>query len=113
MNIKYILDANMVGQLLRAHPRVIELVTSALTESLCISAVTEGGLAFGLDKCPDATKLAKTVGEFLQRIEVCAWDSGLAQTYGVLRAEIEKDGLRLARLHLRLECAVCRKRASP
>jgi tRNA(fMet)-specific endonuclease VapC len=98
MNTQYMLDTNMVSQLLRAHPKVIRLVTSAPMESLCISAVTEGELAFGLAKRPGATKLAQTVGEVLQRIEICAWDSELTQAYGALRADTEKGGLSLARL---------------
>ncbi len=100
MNTQYMLDTNMVSQLLRAHPKVIGLVTSAPMESLCISAVTEGELAFGSAKRPGATKLAKTVGEFLQRIEIRAWDSEVAQAYGALRADTEKGGLSLAPLDM-------------
>ena len=100
MNTKYMLDTNMVSQLLRAHPKVVRLVTSAPMESLCISAVTEGELAFGLAKRLGATKLAQTVGEFLQRIEICAWDSEVAQAHGALRADTEKGGLSLAPLDM-------------
>ncbi|MDO8276093.1 MAG: hypothetical protein Q7T22_11370 [Serpentinimonas sp.] len=48
---------------------VLQQVTSTPMELLCISAVTEGELAFGLAKRPGATTLAYTVGEFLRRIE--------------------------------------------
>lgn len=100
MNTQYMLDTNMVSHLLRSHPKVIERVTRASIGSLCISAVTEGELAFGLAKRPDATKLANAVGQFLQRIYICAWDSEVAQAYGALRAEIEKGGLSLAPLDM-------------
>jgi tRNA(fMet)-specific endonuclease VapC len=100
MTLKFMLDTNMVSQLLRGHSKVLQQVTSAPMESLCISAVTEGELAYGLARRPDATRLANTVGEFLRRIEICAWDSDVSQAYGVLRADIEKTGLSLAPLDM-------------
>lgn len=100
MTLKFMLDTNMVSQLLRGHAKVLQQVTSAPMESLCISAVTEGELAYGLARRPGATKLANTVGEFLRRVEICPWDSDVAQAYGTLRADIEKTGLSLAPLDM-------------
>jgi len=100
MTLRYMLDTNMVSQLLRGHAKVLHQVTSAPMELLCISAVTEGALAFGLARRPDATRLAHTVGEFLRRIEICSWDSDVAQAHGALRANMEKAGVSLAPLDM-------------
>jgi tRNA(fMet)-specific endonuclease VapC len=68
--------------------------------SLCISAITEGELQFGLAKRPAATQLRKAVHEFLQRVDVLAWDSVIAQGYGRLRAQLQASGKTLGSLDL-------------
>jgi tRNA(fMet)-specific endonuclease VapC len=69
-------------------------------ESLCISAVTEGELLFGIAKRPDARALHDLVGEFLRRVDVEPWDRAAAARYGALRAELSRQGKALAALDL-------------
>ena len=47
---------------------------------LCISAITEGELRFGLTKRPQAIRLHQTVDEFLLRVDVLPWDSAPTPT---------------------------------
>jgi tRNA(fMet)-specific endonuclease VapC len=68
--------------------------------SLCVSAITEGELLFGLAKRPNATKLHTLVREFLLRVDVLPWDSTVATQYGALRAQMELQGKILAPLDL-------------
>jgi tRNA(fMet)-specific endonuclease VapC len=70
--------------------------------SVCISAITAGELAFGLAKRPQAIALREAVIEFLRRVEVMPWDDAVAQTYGTLRAELQKNGRPLAALDLQI-----------
>ena len=70
--------------------------------SVCISAITAGELAFGLAKRPQAMALRQAVSEFLRRVEVMPWDDAVAQTYGTLRAELNKNGRPLAALDLQI-----------
>ena len=70
--------------------------------SVCISAITAGELAFGLAKRPQAVALGEAVNEFLRRVEVMPWDDAVAQTYGALRAELQKNGRPLAALDLQI-----------
>ena len=51
---RYMLDTNTVSHLLRAHPSVARRVVAVPMASLCISAITEGELLFGLAKRPSA-----------------------------------------------------------
>ena len=70
--------------------------------NVCISAITAGELAFGLAKRPQAMALREAVNEFLRRAEVMPWDDAVAQTYGTLRAELNKNGTPLAALDLQI-----------
>lgn len=96
----YLLDTNTVSQLVRGHEVVTRRVMAVPMGALCISAVTEGELNFGLARRPDATRLHKAVHELLLRIDVMPWGRAAAGCYGPLRAETEGSGYRLAPLDL-------------
>ncbi len=76
----YMLDTNTVSHLIKAHPAVARRVVAAPMAALCISAITEGELLFGLAKRPDAHRLHRAVREFLRRVDVLPWNSGLGMT---------------------------------
>lgn len=94
------LDTNTVCHLLKAHPNVVRRVVAAPMASLCLSAITEAELRYGLAKRPDARKLHHAVGELLLRLDVLPWDSDTAQAYGAIRAGLERQGKGLAPLDL-------------
>jgi tRNA(fMet)-specific endonuclease VapC len=94
------LDTNTVSYLLKAHPTVARHVVAVPMASLCISAITEAELLFGLAKRPDAKRLHRAVREFLRRVDVLPWDSHIAECYGTVRAELERQGRGLAPLDL-------------
>ena len=54
---RYLLDTNTVSHLIKGHPAVARRVVAVPMASLCISAITEGELLFGLAKRPDAKRL--------------------------------------------------------
>jgi tRNA(fMet)-specific endonuclease VapC len=95
---RYMLDTNMVSQVVRSNPKVLGRLTALPLEAICISSVTEGEVLYGLAKRPVSPKLAKLIDEFLQRVEICAWDSEAARVYGTLRADLERAGTSLAPL---------------
>jgi len=97
---RHMLDTNIVSHLIKAHPAVARRVTNVPMASLCISAITEGELLFGLAKRPEAKRIHLVVQKFLQRVEVLAWNSTVADYYGVVRARMEKQGKILAPLDL-------------
>ncbi len=94
------LDTNMVSHLLKGHPGVVQHVVAAPMASLCISAITEGELLFGLAKRPDAKRLHRAVHELLRRVDVLPWDGSIAEFYGIMRADLERQGRNLAPLDL-------------
>lgn len=76
---RYVLDANTVSHLLKKHPAVARRVVAATITSLCISAITQGELLFGLANRLDATALHGAVREFLRRIDVLLWDAATSE----------------------------------
>jgi tRNA(fMet)-specific endonuclease VapC len=98
--MRYMLDTNAVSHLIKAHPVLIQRVTAAPMAALCISAITEGELLFGLAKRPAARQLHAAVIEFLKRVDVLPWDSSTAEHYGTLRASMEAQGKPLAPLDM-------------
>ena len=98
----YMLDTNTVSHLIKRQPQAIARLLHVPMHNVCISAITAGELAFGLAKRPQAVALGEAVNEFLRRVEVMPWDGAVAQTYGTLRAELQKNGRPLAALDLQI-----------
>jgi tRNA(fMet)-specific endonuclease VapC len=97
---RYMLDTNTVSFLLREQPSVTKRVVEVPMASLCISAITEAELLFGLAKRPEAKRLQRSVAEFLRRVEALPWDSAAAACYGTVRSSLEKRGKSIAPLDL-------------
>jgi tRNA(fMet)-specific endonuclease VapC len=100
MTQRYMLDTNIVSHLLREHAHVLERVITTPMESLCISSITEGELLFGLANNPANLKLKQAVQELLRRVDSIPWDSKAAQTYGDVRAQMQKEGKGIGNLDL-------------
>lgn len=98
--MRYMLDTNTVSNLLKGHPNVAQRIVAVPITSLCISAITEGELLFGLAKRPSAERLHIAVGEFLRRADVLPWDRAVAKHYGTVRANLESHGKILSPLDL-------------
>jgi tRNA(fMet)-specific endonuclease VapC len=94
------LDTNIVSHLIKGNSSVARRIVTAPITSLCISAITEGELLFGLAKRPEAKQLHRAVREFLRRVDVLPWDSSIAEQYGTTRAHMELRGTILAPLDL-------------
>lgn len=97
---RFMLDTNTVSYLIKGHPAVVSTATATAVGEICISAVTEGELQYGLARRPGATRLASLVREFLARVSVEPWDSAVAQQYGSLRAETQAAGVSLSDLDM-------------
>ena len=97
---RYMLDTNTVSYLIKGHPAISRRVVSVPMASLCVSSITQGELLFGLAKRPEAKRLHMAVREFLLRVDVLPWDSAIAECYGAVRAELERQGKLLGPLDL-------------
>lgn len=95
---RYLLDTNSVSHLIRGHSMVAQRVTAAAMASICISAVTEGELMYGLARHPGAKRLHVVANELLQRVTVLPWTSRAARRYGLVKAALERSGRALSPL---------------
>jgi tRNA(fMet)-specific endonuclease VapC len=94
------LDTNTVSHLVKKDLTVMQRAKNVPIASLCISAITEGELLFGLAKRPEAVRLHAAVREFLRCVDVMPWDEGVAEHYAQVRASLERQGKTLAPLDL-------------
>jgi tRNA(fMet)-specific endonuclease VapC len=94
------LDTNSVSHLIKGQPAIAQRVVSTSMSSLCVSAITEGELLFGLAKRPAAKRLHLAVRELLRRVDVLPWEGNAADQYGALRADLERRGKLLSPLDL-------------
>ena len=97
---RYMLDTNTVSHLLKQHPAVARRLVAVPITALCISAITQGELLFGLARRPLATALHDAVWEFLRRVDVLSWDAAAASVYGPARAATQREGRVLAPMDL-------------
>jgi len=96
----YMLDTNIVSQLIRGNPQVAQKIRQVPVRALCISAVTGAELHYGLAKRTHANTLHAVVHAFLRHVDVLPWDQGIMPIYGELRAHLQGTGVALGSLDM-------------
>jgi tRNA(fMet)-specific endonuclease VapC len=92
VSVGFMLDTNTASALIKnLSPGLRDRIAATPVAHVCISAVTEGELRFGLARMPD-TKHAAAARAFLATVTILAWDSAAANAYGALRATLEASG---------------------
>jgi tRNA(fMet)-specific endonuclease VapC len=104
MTVLYMLDTNMVsyiakGQSQAARARMLNLGND---EMVCLSAITEAEIHYGLAKRPEATALRERMDWFLAAIKVLPWGRDEAKAYGQLRAKLEASGQALENMDMQI-----------
>ncbi len=94
------LDTNTASWLLKGQPNVAARLAATMPESICLSAVTEAELLYGVAKRPEEKKLRAAVDELLAAIDVLPWTSATARRYATIRADLERRGRPLGALDL-------------
>jgi len=68
---RYMLDTNAASHIIKGTwPAIRRRLARVPMASVCVSAITEAELLFGVARRPDAPGLATAVGEFLLRLDV-------------------------------------------
>lgn len=94
---RYMLDTNIASHVIKGDiARVREHLSRVPMHSVCISAVTQAELQYGVAKRGHPQGLATRVNEFLIRVEALPWTPVEAALYGDLRAAWEAAGVSLA-----------------
>jgi tRNA(fMet)-specific endonuclease VapC len=96
------LDTNMVSYIVKGRSPAARARLLALKddEVAAISTITEAEIRYGLAKRPEATALQNLMDGFLASIQVLPWDRDEADTYGRVRAKLEKNGISLGSMDM-------------
>lgn len=96
---RWLLDTNTVSYFIRD---TLKNAPSAAAnpENLCISTITEAELLFGVRRRPEAHRVNEMVFSFIGGIEVLSFDRAAAESYGRLRAEMQRIGKSLTSLDM-------------
>ena len=101
MPVRYLLDTNTASCVIKGNiPRVRERLLKVPMAEIGVSVITEAELRFGVARRPDVPHLKLAVDEFLLRLAILAWDSGCAENYAEIRADLEKQGKPMGNLDM-------------
>jgi tRNA(fMet)-specific endonuclease VapC len=101
MSTRYLVDTNIVSRAVRDRPRVLlDHIGRTSPSNIGVSVISYGELIFGLRRRPEATGLADATQKFLAEIRILPFTDETADTYGVLRAKMEKVGKPLGPLDM-------------
>lgn len=96
MTLRYMLDTNTVGRLVRRDAVIARRKSDVPDSTLCISVITEAELLYGLANQPQAVRLAALVREFLASVRREPWTSVAAERYGALRAGLKQRAITMS-----------------
>jgi tRNA(fMet)-specific endonuclease VapC len=97
---RFMLDTNAASGLVKGQPKLTVRFKAEAPDRVCLSAVTEGEMLFGVARRPEARRLHAAVSELLAAIDVLPWTSTTARRYATLRAGLERQGRPLSALDL-------------
>jgi tRNA(fMet)-specific endonuclease VapC len=91
--MNYMLDTNICVSLIRQKQRgLIERLTSHDPDEVGVSIITVAELSYGAQKSAQPSQNLRALEQFLLPLEVADFDQSAADTYGLVRAHLEKNG---------------------
>lgn len=91
--MKYMLDTNICVGLIRKKPkRLIERLTSHAPGDVGVSIITVAELSYGAQKSAQPKHNLLALEQFLLPLEVADFDQPASDAYGLMRADLEKNG---------------------
>ena len=101
--MKYLLDTDMCVFALRNKPRIVaERIQQHSPDDIVISAITVAELRYGADKCARPEDNHEQLSKFLLTFDILFFDSGAADAYGEIRADLERRGQQIGSLDMLL-----------
>ena len=89
----FLLDTNAcVDYLTGRYPKVIARMQASSPDDLFLSSVVVAELRYGADRSARRRTNHKRIDEFVEEIEVLAFDLEAAAAYGRMRARLEEGG---------------------
>jgi tRNA(fMet)-specific endonuclease VapC len=91
MERRYLLDTNVLSQLVRRPHDLVRRIAAVGERSVCTSIVVAGELRFGALK-KKSLELSARVDELLGSLEVMPLDGGVDGVYSEIRVRLESSG---------------------
>ena len=96
--MKYFLDTNICIYVINKRPSaVIAKFTEFQPQELGISAIVISELRYGVAKSRQIERNQQLLDAFLRPFQIVPYDEAAAETYGTLRADLEKKGQLIGR----------------
>lgn len=86
------LDTNIVIYVLKRRPIQVLDIFNQNTNRMAISSITLSELIYGAEKSRNISKNLEAIEDFISHIEVLSYDQKTSQTYGQIKAKLEKNG---------------------
>ncbi len=91
--MKYLLDTNTCIYLIKKQPsHIVDRLKRLRIGDVGISAITLSELAYGVANSQHSEQNELALQEFIAPLEIAAYPSEAAMTYGQLRADLKKKG---------------------
>jgi tRNA(fMet)-specific endonuclease VapC len=91
--MKYMLDTNICVSLIRQKPAgLVARLTGHLPGEVGVSIITVAELSFGAQKSAQSRQNMLALEQFLLPLEVADFDRPASDTYGLIRAYLERSG---------------------
>jgi tRNA(fMet)-specific endonuclease VapC len=100
----YMLDTDTVSHLVRKHPPIIKKLIKHEDDEICISAITNAELFYGLEK-KNSQRLFSEVRSIIGKCAIINFDASQSELYGKIRVELEKSGAPLGDMDLLIAAA--------
>ena len=100
----YMLDTDTISQVVRKHPQVIKKLIIHEDDEICISAVTNAELFYGLEK-KKSQRLFTEVCSIIGKCTIVDFNASQSELYGRIRVELEKSGTPLGDMDLLIAAA--------
>ena len=100
----YMLDTDTVSHIVRNHTPVIKKLIKHEDDEICISAVTNAELSYGLEK-KGSQKLFNEVNAIIGKCTIIDFDSSQSEIYGKIRVDLEKSGTPLGDMDMLIAAA--------
>ncbi len=91
--MKYMLDTNICIYAIKHKPeKVFKKLQKTDPSDVCISSITYAELVYGVEKSVAVEKNRLALSMMLSNIEIKAFDADAADSYGQVRADLERKG---------------------
>jgi tRNA(fMet)-specific endonuclease VapC len=89
----YLLDTNICIYIINKHPaKAIEKISSLNPFEIKISSITVAEMEYGVSKSENREMNNIALKRFLSSFEIINFDTKDAEIYGIIRAELERNG---------------------